>query len=151
MLSRPRSATWLWALVPLVLGCGLAGCGGDSGEAAEPAPPSSAQAVHTDPGTPRSTPPPTASASPSVQVIEVHIVDGEVHTDADRVEVASGAAVRLVVTSDVDDELHVHGADETAPVVADVPTTLEFAISEPGVFEVETHDSGLLLVQLLVQ
>jgi hypothetical protein len=67
------------------------------------------------------------------------------------VEVASGSTIRLVVTSDVDDELHVHGADETAALVASVPTTLEFTISESGTFDVETHDSGLLLVQLLVR
>ena len=150
MLSRACSARWLCALAALVLGCGLAACG-DSGEAAEPVPASTAPSLSTEPESPPSTPPPTASASPSVQVIEIHIVDGEVHTDADRVEVASGAAIRLIVTSDADDELHVHGADATAALVEGVPTTLEFTMSEPGVFEVETHDSGLLLVQLLVR
>ena len=139
------------ALVPLVLGCCLAGCGA-SGDAAEPVPGSTAPSLSSEPvSPPPTTPPSTASASPSVQVIEVHIVDGEVHTDADRVEVTSGAAIRLIVTSDADDELHVHGADATAALVAGVPTTVEFTISEPGVFEVETHDSGLLLVQLIVR
>ena len=148
MLSRPCCARWMCALVPLVLGCCLAGCG-DSGDAAEPVPGSTAPSLSSEPVSP----PPTSrrAASPSVQVIEVHIVDGEVHTDADRVEVTSGAAIRLIVTSDADDELHVHGADATAALVAGVPTTVEFTISEPGVFEVETHDSGLLLVQLIVR
>jgi molybdopterin-binding protein len=150
MLSRPCSAWWLSALIPVVLGYGLAGCG-DSGEAAEPVP-APTSSLSAEPISPPPTPPSsTASPSPSVQVIEVHIVDGEVHTDADRVEMTSGAAIRLIVTSDAADELHVHGADATAALVAGIPTTLDFTISEPGVFEVETHDSGLLLVQLLVR
>jgi hypothetical protein len=84
-------------------------------------------------------------------VIEVTIIDGIVRTDADRVEARSGETIRVVVTSDVDDELHIHGVDETAALVADVPTTVEFAVEEPGVFEVETHDTSLLLFQLLVR
>ena len=114
-----RPSALLCALVPLVLSYGLAGCDGDSGEAAEPAPASTTVSLSTEPESP-----PTPSAGPSMPVIEIHIVDGEVHTDADRVEVASGATVRLVVTSDVDDELPIHGADETAALVASVPTTL---------------------------
>lgn len=141
-----RRPSALCALVSLVLSYGIAGCDGDSGEAADPALASTTASHSTEPEVP-----PTASASPSMPVIEIHIVDGEVHTDADSVEVASGATIRLVVTSDVDDELHIHGADETAPLVASVPTTVEFTISEPGSFDVETHDSGLLLVQLLVR
>jgi hypothetical protein len=81
----------------------------------------------------------------------VQIADGDVHTDADRVDVAVGETIRVVVTSDVDDELHVHGVDSTATLVAGEPTTLEFSIDEPGVFEAETHDGGLLLFQLSVQ
>jgi len=84
-------------------------------------------------------------------VVEVHITDGVVHTQSDRVDVATGEVVRLIVTSDVDDELHVHGVDQTAGLVAGEPTTTEFTIDEPGIFEVETHDSGLLLVQLSVR
>ena len=84
-------------------------------------------------------------------MIEVQIADGTVQPEADRVEVAPGEPVRVVVTSDVADELHVHGVDETAMLVADEPTTLEFTIDEPGVFDVETHHGGLVLFQLLVR
>ncbi|MGH8777415.1 MAG: cupredoxin domain-containing protein [Jiangellaceae bacterium] len=83
--------------------------------------------------------------------VEITISDGRVDTAEDRVEVASGSTVRLVVTSDIDDELHVHGVDETADLVAGEPTTLEFTVDEPGSYDVETHRSGTLLVQLLVR
>jgi heme/copper-type cytochrome/quinol oxidase subunit 2 len=84
-------------------------------------------------------------------VIEVRIADGAVQTDADRVEVAAGQSVRVVVTSDVDDELHVHGVDETVDLVAGETTTLDVTVDEPGVFDVETHEGGLLLFQLVVR
>ena len=129
----------------LALAVGPAACG-DSGEAAE-APPTSAGSSSSSPAEPPSSP----SVGPEVKVIEVHIADRQVHTAAERVEVASGETVRLVVTSDVDDELHVHGSDQSAALVAGEPTTLEFTVGEPGLFEVETHDNGLLLFQLLVR
>jgi len=110
--------------------------------------------------TPGARPPTAAAHSPTsaagadgaaVRVVEVDVADGQVSTDDDRVEVAAGTAVRLVVTSDVDDELHVHGVDQTAELIAGQPTAVEFTVDEPGVFEVETHESDLLLLQLLVR
>ena len=67
------------------------------------------------------------------------------------VEVAVGDAVRVTVTSDVDAEVHVHGVDQTADLPTGRPTTLELSFAEPGVYEVETHESGLLLLQLIVR
>jgi len=96
---------------------------------------------------------PTASVTPqaSVREIEVVIIDGTVDTAEDSVEVAVGDTVRVTVTSDVDDEVHVHGVDQTAELSASRPTTLELSFAEPGVYEVETHESSLLLFQLLVR
>ncbi len=120
-----------------------AGCGDSSEEPTPGARPPTA-AAHS----------PTAAAGEddvAVRVVEVDVADGQVRTDDDRVEVTAGTAVRLVVTSDVDDELHVHGVDQTAELIAGQPTTVEFTVDEPGVFEVETHESDLLLLQLLVR
>jgi plastocyanin len=137
------------ALVVLVLSAVLGGCGG--GEVAGSAPASSPPGTTTAPTSPSPTPADTPPASPAVREIEVQIVDGAVRTEGDTVEVAPGEAIRIVVTSDVDDELHVHGIDQTAVLVTGEPTTLELVFDESGVFEVETHDGGLLLFQLLVR
>lgn len=104
---------------------------------------------------------PTAQASaPTVsvsdesagdRVVEVEIADGQVSTDDDQVEVRRGDTVRIVVTSDVDDEVHVHGVEQTATLVAGETATVEFTVDEAGLFEVETHEGDLLLFQLLVQ
>jgi hypothetical protein len=50
-----------------------------------------------------------------------------------------GDTVDITVTSDVDDELHVHGYDLVFALTADVPITLDFVADVPGVFEVEIH------------
>ncbi len=140
---RSRGSLLSCALVAVVLAAGLGGCG-NSGEVAESAPESNAPSTSPSATTP-------APATSGTRVIEVRIADGAVQTDADRVEVAAGQSVRVFVTSDVDDELHVHGVDETVDLVAGETTTLDVTVDEPGVFDVETHEGGLLLFQLVVR
>lgn len=113
----------------------LAGCGASE----EPTPEASAPTVSA------------SDESAGVRVVEVEIADGQVSTDDDRVEVRRGDTVRIVVTSDMDDEVHVHGVDQTAALVAGETATVEFTVDEAGLFEVETHEGDLLLFQLLVQ
>ncbi len=135
-----------FALVAVVATLALAGCGDDEPSTAPTAEPS-ATASPSESATPEETP----TEVDQVQLIEVTIADGEVQTASDRVAVPLGRTVRLVVTSDVADEVHVHGFDIEAALEPGVPTTLEFVADEPGVFEVETHESELLLLQLAVQ
>ena len=111
-----------------VLVTGLAGCGGAEDDAA-----------------------PSVTTADGVVEVAVTVRDGEVHPPTRRVEVAEGSRVRLVVTSDVDDEVHVHGYDAEAELEAGRPSTLELVADQTGVFEVETHEGGLELVQLQVR
>lgn len=92
-----------------------------------------------------------ASSGADVQLIEIEVADGQVDVAADRVEVALGARVVLAVTSDAADEVHVHGYDRSAELTPGRRTTLELTADSPGLFEVELHGSGLLLVQLEVR
>ena len=68
-----------------------------------------------------------------------------------RVDIKQGEQVRLVVRSDTQDEIHVHGYDLEKPVGPGQDAVIEFAATQAGLFEVETHDSGLLLTQLAVR
>ncbi|MET7395365.1 cupredoxin domain-containing protein [Dactylosporangium sp. NPDC005572] len=68
-----------------------------------------------------------------------------------RVEVARGTTIKLTVTSDAPDELHVHGYDRKAALEPGKPAKLEFKADATGLFEVETHDAGLVLFQLVVR
>ena len=79
------------------------------------------------------------------------VTDGKVEPKPHRVEVAKDSQVRLIVTSDVDDELHVHGYEVEAELEAGRPTTVELVADQTGIFEVETHESELELLQLEVR
>ncbi len=61
-----------------------------------------------------------------------------------------GDNVRLVVESDAADELHVHGYDLIADVVAGQITELTFVAEIPGIFEVEFETSRLQVLELVV-
>jgi hypothetical protein len=84
-------------------------------------------------------------------VVAVTVSDGEVQTASQRVDVALGSPVRVEVSADTADEVHVHGYDVTAPVAPDAPAVVEFPADIPGVFEVELEGAGLALVELRVQ
>lgn len=83
------------------------------------------------------------------QLIEV-AVSGDSVENGGRHEVAVGDTVAITVTSDVADEVHVHGYDVYADIGPDAPTTFSVEATIPGVWEVELHDSGLLLLELAV-
>lgn len=90
-------------------------------------------------------------SSTSTVELNVSIRDGKVSPRPRRVPVPLGATVQLQVTSDVDDEIHVHGMEIEEPVPAGQPTTIAITIEQPGLYEVETHESGLTLMQLEVR
>jgi hypothetical protein len=117
----------------------VAGCAGTA-----PTPP--AEAGTTTSGT-SSAPAPEETG----QRIEVEVVAGRATGDTGRVPVAAGTPVTLVVRSDVADEVHVHGYDRTGDVTPGRPAELAFDATIPGVFEVELHDAGTVLLTLQVQ
>lgn len=132
----------------------LAGCDSSS-PAAAPSP----SAGPTSAGPTSAAPSPTAAAvtsaaapSPTVdKEVVVTVVKRKVSPPTSRVEVAKGNLVRITVTSDVADELHVHGYDRSLPLPAGAPASLELRADRTGLFEVETHASHLVLFQLVVR
>jgi hypothetical protein len=67
------------------------------------------------------------------------------------VALAQGERLRLVVTIDHDDEIHVHGFEVEREAKAGQPVTIDLTGGEPGLYEVETHHPPLRLLQLLVR
>jgi len=104
-------------------------------------------------GSPSGTSSPAGSSSAGEKPTEivVSVKDGKVSPKAHRVKVAEGSQVQLLVSSDVDDEVHVHGYDIEKEVAAGQSVTIDLTANQPGVFEGETHESDLLLLQLQVQ
>lgn len=93
---------------------------------------------------------PTASPAPQAQVIDVTFAGGEITGVEPRVEVGLGEQVLLRVTSDVPEEIHVHGYDRYLDVPAGGTGEVSFVADIPGAFEVELHDAGRPIFQLRV-
>ncbi len=106
-------------------------------------------AVGCSGASPAPAPPPTV-AGPE-QVVQITYAGGAVQGGASRTPVQLGRKVRLVVSSDVADEVHVHGYDLKAEVPAHGVGTVEFVADQSGVFEVELESRGAQLAQLEVR
>ena len=91
-----------------------------------------------------------ADVADAVQTIMVSAVGGAPQGGVQRVDVDLGSVVALMVTSDVAEEVHVHGYDILRAVSDGHPAHFAFNADIPGVFEVEFEGSGRLLLQLQV-
>ncbi|MER7464902.1 hypothetical protein [Streptomyces sp. NPDC097981] len=98
--------------------------------------------------------PPSAPPSPEAQAdrtVAITVRDGKVAPAPGRTELRRGESLALRVTSDRADTLHVHGYDKELALPAGQEATLVLTADRTGLFEVETHESRLVLTQLLVR
>lgn len=143
------AAAGLWLVAALL----LTGCGSEVSDSAPPLPGTATaaptSAASASPGTePNSAPAP--SAEPTSTTIDVTYAGGKVSGVDGRVSVPVGEPVVLRVTSDVAEEVHVHGYDVKANVPAGGTAEIPLTASIPGTFEVELESTGKLLFQLRV-
>jgi heme/copper-type cytochrome/quinol oxidase subunit 2 len=85
------------------------------------------------------------------QRVEIHYANGVVQGGVSRIAVALGQPVVLVVSSDVADEVHLHGFDRKAPVPAGGTASVEFVADRPGVFEAELESRSTPLAQFEIR
>ncbi|MFZ4301446.1 hypothetical protein ACPCAE_22865 [Streptomyces cinereoruber] len=85
------------------------------------------------------------------RTVTLTITGRTVQPPPSRIELKKGERLTLHVTSDRDDTLHVHGYDRELPLSAGTPAALTLTADRTGLFEVETHGSGLVLTQLVVR
>lgn len=149
----PRRAVALAAAVTMAAACG-GDDGGTTAATTTSTPATTATTVAGDTtastaGTTASTATTATTAPPAGTVVEVTVADGAV-AGPGTAAVDLDDEVVLRVTSDVADEVHVHGYDLTAAVAAGATAELTFTADLPGVFEVELEGAGLPLVELEV-
>ncbi|MFF4171549.1 hypothetical protein [Streptomyces sp. NPDC001744] len=101
--------------------------------------------------TPTATAPQTPSPTETGRTVTLALVDGTVRPPPSRIELTKGERLTLRVTSDRADTLHVHGYDRELPLSPGTPASLTLTLDRTGLFEVETHESGLVLTQLAVR
>jgi FtsP/CotA-like multicopper oxidase with cupredoxin domain len=102
--------------------------------------------------TPSEEPPPP----PEPEVTRFRMRGGAVVGGVKDIEVESGDTVRIVVTSDAPDEIHLHGYDITRNAAPGRPARFRFKAEAEGAFEIESHvaeDAGRdpLVARLVVQ
>ena len=109
------------------------------------APPAATEPVTTEPS------PPATTQAPETVELDYVIVGGEPQGGIQRDSVAQGRTVVVTVTSDVADEVHVHGYDLMADVAPDAPATIRFTADAPGRFEIELENTGVQIAELEVR
>jgi hypothetical protein len=82
--------------------------------------------------------------------IEVGYAGGSI-TGGGRRSAALGQTVVIKVTSDIADEVHLHGYDKKADAAPGTVATITFVADKPGIFEVELEKKGLKLFELEVK
>jgi heme/copper-type cytochrome/quinol oxidase subunit 2 len=133
----------------------VAACGGDAETNTTEAPTTTttttvAEATTTTPSeTTTTTAPAATTTTEAVDPYTFDIgIDGTTVTGGGRISVPLGETVTLRFTSDVADEVHIHGYDLYVDLEAGGTVEVSFVADIPGVVELETHDTGLILANL---
>jgi hypothetical protein len=114
---------------------------GDDDEA--PAP-QTRQATRTEPRNKTTT-------KPRARTETVTVRGGRAVGGVERLEYANGERVRLVIRSDVTDEVHVHGYDLTEEVAAGGSARFDFRATIEGIFEIELEGRKEQIAKLVVR
>jgi hypothetical protein len=138
-----KIVTVLLAAVLLLAGCGGSSDGSDAGEPA---------ATTTTSAAPSPSAAPSDEPSDAGVVVDIRIADGKATPQGDRVEATVGEPITLRITSDADEEIHVHSEPEHSYEVAPGDSVTEtFTIDTPGQVAVEAHHLDVTIVQLVVR
>ncbi|WP_419923739.1 hypothetical protein [Candidatus Poriferisocius sp.] len=120
----------------------------------EPTPPEPTQAPSaTAVPTPDPTPEPTPEPTPTPDLgtaIAVEVAGGKPVGGVQRHRIDVRDPVTITVSGDTADELHIHGYDLVVGFAPGQPGTITFEADIPGIFEVETHHHGDLVMELQV-
>jgi hypothetical protein len=146
-----------WGLVALAVVVAVAafliarpGDDGDSGnQAASTATETETSPTATAPSAPK--PPPDGPAATVIELTDFEPTGGIVDVDATK-----GDPVRIVVRSDVADEIHIHGYDISRNAAPGKPARFQFDATIEGVFEIESHEAehagkDALIARLVVE
>ena len=153
--GRRHAAAMAAAAVLVLAGCasGASDAGGDISEApvSETTTAAPTSETTTAPPAPTATSEPTGGPTDDAVEVPLEVREGRVSPPTHRVKIMAGQTVRLLVTSDTADEVHVHGYNQKVEVQPGIQAVVEFVADQSGVFEVELEEASLQLVQLEVR
>jgi nitrous oxide reductase len=151
MHPKRRATVLLVALHVVVGGFALASCGGD-----DDATGTTSETTTTTETTETTTETTTTTETMTTEVegptvVRVTVAGGAPQGGIVRETVQQGDRVALVVTSDVADEIHVHGYDISRDVAAGGTARIAFRATIPGRFEVELEERSVQIADVTVR
>jgi hypothetical protein len=96
-------------------------------------------------------PPPPPPGPPPPAQVRIVVRGGLPVGGPRRVTVARNRRVVLTVTSDVSDEVHLHGYDLMQDVGPGMPARIAFRATRPGTVEAELEDAGVQIARITAQ
>ena len=124
----------------------MVGCGSNDSESAS----TDTTATETTTTTATTTTTTTTEVEKPTEV-KVVVVDGAPQGGIVRATVNKDDQVVLVVTSDVADEIHLHGYDKAKDVAAGGTIRIPFKATIPGRFEAELETRGVQIAEISVE
>lgn len=134
----------LLVVAATVASIALVGCGSNDSESA------STDTTTTETTT-TTTDTTTTTAAEKPTEVKVVVVNGSPQGGIVRQTVNKDDQVVLVVTSDVADEIHLHGYDKARDVAAGGTIRLPFKATIPGRFEAELESRGVQIAEITVE
>jgi hypothetical protein len=152
MSGRARLGLIALAVAVVVAAFIVINPGGDDDDSDD----SATTAAQTQTGGDSTAPTATAESAPTPPPDEIVLRGGKPVDGIQRIEAKKGDTVRIVVSSDESDELHLHGYDIERAAAPGKPARFRFKANAEGVFELESHtaeDAGLepLIARVVVQ
>lgn len=139
----------------------LSGCGGEGSSATTDPTPSAGDAskasqsasepTSSTSSAPLKSPKPPKSADAADATVKVTIKGSDVSPIAESVNVGVGETLVLDITSDRAGEFHVHSTPEQQLAFKAGTSTVEVIVEQPGQVDIEEHESGALIVRMLVR
>jgi hypothetical protein len=92
----------------------------------------------------------TTAPADQPQRVRINVVDGQPEGGVQDYDVDEGKEVILIVTADVEDEVHLHGYDLAADVAPGNPARITFTADDVGEFEIELEERVVPIGNLIV-
>lgn len=92
-----------------------------------------------------------ACTAPAAEPLTIELLVTDPPAATRRVDVPLGAEVTVRITVSSDDRVHVHGYEIERDLVAGVPTEIVFDATMAGTYEVESHLTDAIWLDLVVK
>jgi hypothetical protein len=132
-------AALLVAVVAVVVAVASGGDDDTGNQAAQKTETTARKTTQGQTGTERTTEQPHETVPPKPKITRIRLRGGQVVGGPAAVKVTKGDVVRIVVSGDATDEIHLHGYDIYKPLAPGKPARFVFTAQVEGIFELESH------------